>query len=566
MIGLLLKFTLFVLSMSGYCMLLNRKYSVYLEFTPILFCASISNVLFLAGILNLLPETVLGIWLLGCILFCTEMKSLRKAQWNIRNCMLAFCFGSLLLYFSWLLRGAILTDYDNFSHWAIVVKDMLLQDRMPNFEDTLIMFQAYPLGSSLFIYYVCKIVGTTEACFLWAQIILMLSALFSGLVFVTKKNRYAAGVWAIYAIYALTVNISIWSLLVDTLLPLVGLAAFIILYKYRKQPKQTLIFSSVLFPFLLNIKNSGIFFYLICLGILIFYLNQHGKIIWRQLIGWAVFPAAATNILWSKHVKLVFAAGQESKHAMSLENYAQMFAGKSSDDILFIIQKWQDAFFSLSNTNIQLILFTAVLVLLASLFHFLLDRKTVYWKRALGILGFVAGTVLLYQIGLLGMYLFSMPTFEAKYLASYDRYQLSMNQFLLGIVMIKIIDSVKFMKAESDRKYVFPLLVTICIICAFPIFPQSSKIPTLYKKPAFENTDHAILKEIEEERELTGADTYVYYDPYSDYLSHLIRYELWTENVRRISKLEADTLNDELSSSAYLFLRNIQEDDQKLLA
>ena len=79
---------------------------------------------------------------------------------------------------------------------------MLLQDRMPNFEDTLIMFQAYPLGSSLFIYYVCKIVGTTEACFLWAQIILMLSALFSGLVFVTKKNRYAAGVWAIYAIYA----------------------------------------------------------------------------------------------------------------------------------------------------------------------------------------------------------------------------------------------------------------------------------------------------------------------------------------------------------------------------
>ena len=63
MIGLLLKFTLFVLSMSGYCMLLNRKYSVYLEFTPILFCASISNVLFLAGILNLLPETVLGIWL-----------------------------------------------------------------------------------------------------------------------------------------------------------------------------------------------------------------------------------------------------------------------------------------------------------------------------------------------------------------------------------------------------------------------------------------------------------------------------------------------------------------------
>lgn len=65
---------------------------------------------------------------------------------------------------------------------------------------------------------------------------------------------------------------------------------------------------------------------------------------------------------------------------------------------------------------------------------------------------------------------------------------------------------------------------------------------------------------------MTNADRYVYYDPSSSYIFHLIRYELWTENVRRISKLEADTLNDELSSSDYFFLRHIQKEDQKLLA
>ena len=126
----------------------------------------------------------------------------KKVFFQKRELYFYSVFCVVLVYFSWLLRGSHFTTYDNFSHWAVVVKNMLLTDRMPNFEDSLISFQAYPLGSSLFLYYIGKLFGTVDACLIWGQMFLSLSAIFSVTAFLNKKDWYCFPIPVLFGIYS----------------------------------------------------------------------------------------------------------------------------------------------------------------------------------------------------------------------------------------------------------------------------------------------------------------------------------------------------------------------------
>ena len=189
---LFIKFTLFFASFTGYLMLLTCRYKLRLEFAPLCYCAFVSNVMFIAGLLNCMGEMAFILYMGGLILLGWNLRcrynALKEEFIKKRNIVIYMTLVVTLLYFSWLLRGSKMLHYDNFSHWGIVVKAMLRNNRMPNFKDAMIGFQAYPLGSSLFIYYVCKILGTTEACFLWGQMLILVSSLFTLAIFIKKKT------------------------------------------------------------------------------------------------------------------------------------------------------------------------------------------------------------------------------------------------------------------------------------------------------------------------------------------------------------------------------------------
>ena len=67
--------------------------------------------------------------------------------------------------------------YDNFSHWALIVKSMSLTNSFPSFKTDVIMFTSYPPGSAVFIYYFIKLVGVTESNAIFAQILLILASI-----------------------------------------------------------------------------------------------------------------------------------------------------------------------------------------------------------------------------------------------------------------------------------------------------------------------------------------------------------------------------------------------------
>ena len=523
------KFILFVASMLGSCIFIRRISKIRLEFLPILYCAFVSNAMFAAGLLNVMPEMTMLLWASGIAALVYEV--LKRGNLKNREVILLSVFGGILLYFSWLLRGSHFTHYDNFSHWAVVIKDMLLSNRMPNFEDPLIMFQAYPLGSSLFIYYVCKILRTSDACFLWAQMLMLVSCIFTGAAFIKKKNAYMVLPLFFYGVYVLVANISIYDLLVDTLLPLVGVAALAMILEYKNKSDSALFCAGLMFPFLVNIKNSGIFFYIICLIALFSCLWKQRKEYWKKFVGFGIVPVAAIMFLWKKHIALVFASGATSKHAMSVENYKHIFADKGKEDILAVFNKWQKTFFTWNNQNIRMLIFLMFLILLVWTIYGLNHQGKEYRKRALGMIGLALGIICAYQLGILGMYLFSMPTGEALTLAGYGRYQLTGNQFVFGMLLLLIM---KDLEVFRPGKNICSSLAKIALVCgcALPMWNISPRLEQLYKKPVFEGTGRYRVQKIIRENDLNENGKYMIYvngDP--GYIYYMLRYELWNSQV-----------------------------------
>ena len=144
----LLRLLLFGISTVGTFELI-RKVSgdeVNIYFLPSLTVAIQVSVLFMAGLLNLLPETAYGLYLVGFAGFVYSVyknKNLTflKSYFNPGYILML----ALFLLFAVYLRGKVFTYTDNFTHWGLVVKTMLQTNRYPNFKDTLIEFQEYPL-------------------------------------------------------------------------------------------------------------------------------------------------------------------------------------------------------------------------------------------------------------------------------------------------------------------------------------------------------------------------------------------------------------------------------------
>lgn len=154
---LILRNSIFLISLLGYFIFLNKKYKIEAEFIPAIFVASCSTLMFIAGLLNIMVIMTILITIIGLILFFYNIKYIPNIAKKRAGIVFVIYF-SIIIYFMFLLNGEHFTHYDNFSHWVTVIKSMLINNRMPNFLDSMIQFQSYPLGSSIFIYYYCKVV------------------------------------------------------------------------------------------------------------------------------------------------------------------------------------------------------------------------------------------------------------------------------------------------------------------------------------------------------------------------------------------------------------------------
>ena len=533
---------------------LNKKYSFLFSFTLI------GLIEFFLGILNIMK---IGSLLIVVSSICYILNMLIKKKINLKTvandlknpkniiCTLIFTYITIIGL------NMHLTHYDNFSHWGLIVKSIFLNNRLPNFENDYILFKGYQPGSACFIYFFGLLAGKTEISMIIAHNYLIFSYLTVLFNYVGKEQRILKIliVVAFYIFVMTTSLISFNNLLVDSLLAIMLIAGLLIVYEYRKDLKKAIYYSTPIMIYLLVIKNVGLVLSgIICIYILyISYMNKDLKkgVKYISIISLILL---ATLLIWQGHVSIVYGnLALHSKHSLSAQNIIQSIKTLGIDNILLFIKVYIRHFLSLANNtpNIYMLFLNSIFIALGILskeknkiFKFLLVLDILY-------LGYYV------ILGL--MYIFSMPWEEAKILAGYDRYMMTIINAIIGMSVFFIINN------KEKVKFINIIMIVIITLLLIPIKYNYKAFTSLIGNDGYKNSEVERFDKIIDKIP-TDKNIYYIYSPSSkgDYgkLVHVSIYKLLKRNCIVIQDEKA--LKD-VKENSYLILFDELDNYDELL-
>ncbi len=554
-LNLLGKVFILLLSFLGYTVYLKKKFDLKIEFAPIVICSSIGILMFLAGIFHIMPIATFAILILGLI----QLRLIKKDSFNTEEIVKLSVFFLVTLYFLNYLKNSMFIHYDNFSHWALVVIEMLETNALPTIASKLIEFNSYPTGTAGFIYFISKIVGNSEGIKSFAQMILLLSSIFSLTVFINKKNWYLSIVLVALSIYFFVYNVFITNLLVDTILPVLGIAIVAILVYYRDYDLEKILkFTMPIIAFLPIIKNSGIFFTIISI-VMIYLLINKTYISKKKFIGYSIVPSLVLMLLWKLHVMITFGENGASKHSVSLKNYSKVISDKSFEDISNIISNFMDKILQINNfVAIFMIMITIVFIIMYIIYKY--NHKNYDFKFEKKIILTCVLIYVFYMIGLFAMYIFSMPTDEALTLGGYDRYHKTITLYLYGIVTIMCLRfSIDWKGIDSIKTL---LMSIVLIVFAFISLKYGVGYSQIFYNNDYSTTARYQIKQLKDEYNIADDKKYLIYtgDPIenSSYIFYASRYEFRTNNISVYNSEEIK--NQNLDFNNYDYIISLEKD------
>ncbi|WP_146113430.1 hypothetical protein [Paenibacillus sp. PCH8] len=404
--------------------------------------SSIACLVFLSGLAGQLYTGSLVILIVGVLLYGgTVFLGLRRGTaFRLSFSIFQFSFLAGTFVFLLVLFQNQLTHYDNFSHWAIVLKQMLSTDAFPTPDSSLIDFKNYPLGTSSFIYYVCHFMGHSQSVMLLAQGLLIFSCFYAMFGIVSEKKRFLLYAFLGLGLSTLSffnLTIRITNLLVDFLLPIYALAILAVIYQYRHELKKACIIVLPLAGLLTIIKSTGIIFAAIGLMFLVYTWLTHGqKSRWKSALAMVgtICGALVPYFGWSWRMATVF-QGVDNKFDVATSGVQ---AGKTQEQMQEILWTFLKASTDLTTRPVIGIVIFQLIAIAASVFAIVvLKKKWNLWKALIAL----DVVLLLYYAGILALYLFSMPLDEAIVLAGFERYASSIVVlFAGGLVLCAAID------------------------------------------------------------------------------------------------------------------------------
>ncbi|WP_340031513.1 hypothetical protein NSQ20_31280 [Paenibacillus sp. FSL K6-1122] len=433
---------LLIFSFLGYMQFVRKALSLRWEFIPVFVFSSIACIVFLSGLAGQLFTGSLVILIIGLLLYggMLFLRLRRGASLRMSFSIFQFSFLAGTFVFLLVLFQNQLTHYDNFSHWAIVLKQMLSTDAFPTPDSNLIDFKNYPLGTSSFIYYVCRFMGHSQSVMLLAQGLLIFSCFYAMFGIVSEKKRFLLYAFLGLGLSTLSffnLTIRITNLLVDFLLPIYALAILAVIYQYRNEIQKACIVVPPLAGLLTIIKSTGIIFAAIGLIFLVYtWLKHKQKFDWKTAL--AVVGTICVALIpyfgWSWRMATVF-QGIDNKFDVATSGIQ---AGKTPEQMRDILWTFLKASTDLTTRPVIGIVIFQLIAIAASVFAIVvLKKKWNLWKALIAL----DVVLLLYYAGILALYLFSMPLDEAIVLAGFERYASSIVVlFAGGLVLCAAID------------------------------------------------------------------------------------------------------------------------------
>lgn len=435
----ILRLSIFVFSIYGYAVFFAKVLHIYHKVSWLAGSCFIILMLYVSAYLGLLYPTAIVLFLIGVLLAGYTFFLQRKQE---RKLIVPNLLGVWLLIYFVLFASTLLVSrlehYDNYSHWAVIVKFLYTEGRLPAAGDLIISFPSYPMGSSLFLYFVSVVAGFSDSILLVGQFILIFTCIYGVFSVVRDQSRtlVLAMMCSFLAIFNhFNIAIRMNNLLVDFILPMMTLAGLAGMFAMRKQFKQLSFFTFLVAAALSIVKNSAIFFVVI---LLVYYLycvikmwsfRQNKFTLLGTTIG-TLLLSVLPFLVWNQYVKLHYPV---SKHEVNVSAYLQIFSAKDSSVTAQISNLFLSTVFDIRTLSTQGILLMNVILIGAYLVLRLgMNRKNSLLRSCL----LINSVTVLYYFGIYFMFLFSMPTEEALYLAGFERYASSMLILALGLAMM----------------------------------------------------------------------------------------------------------------------------------
>jgi len=425
----MLQLSLLLISFLGYFMLMHilfrgRKMAFY----PAILSSVIIAACFLAGLGGKITEAYSSLYYAGFLLipvcgvyYIRKRKIVPLPPLHTVFPLLILVGASYLLLY--LLRDRFLYALDDFSHWGKIARIISTDLRLPVEADQL-THGSYPPGTALFIGYVSSIIGNSEGVWLFAQAMLMV-CFWLPLLSSTRNIILQLALSCIAVFFMQYVN-SIETLYVDTLLAAAAFACVMICLKEQRKADSHILPLTFMLSALVLIKNSGVFLAAIIAvyAIILYFRKKRAFSIKLPLLVLPFIVMIAWNTYFSEHFT------QITGHQMSAEYYKSILGDKSSADIAATIRMILPMIFDPRKNHALCLIPGFALVL------FILKNQQ-NLKANAHIAIFSAVLFLLYEIGMLAMYIFSMPMAEVieQGGADYYRYNSTIILILMGLLL-----------------------------------------------------------------------------------------------------------------------------------
>ena len=410
----------------------------------------------------------------------------------------------ILLFIIFLIynKQRIFQDLDEFNHWAVIIKDMFINNKYSMGANAIIEYNEYPPFTATLQYIFLQFRGVyAEDTIIIASNILYLSIIMPLL----SKIRWNKSLYYLFIIIPIIVFLpTIFyedfyiNILVDGI---IGILAGMIIYEiFKQKQKNDYILIGAEIIALSLIKPEGILL-AVCMIALIIILNLK-RIKRKNIIIPIIMLILMILFIGMWYVKLEL---NEADLYWEQENIEKRNEETNNN----IKSRYLQAFLQSNvTTGIQMTPVTIMLLLLAYniYFYYKLKNKTKRHKY-LAVVVFLYIIDILYFIGLLLTYQYILPVDEGQRLTSYSRY---INTMLIMNIIFNLGIFVKNNLKQKNINAKNILIVFICLLALFPVSNFEEKVINIsnYKKQAMVN--RKTYMKIQNYDDLTNEDKILY--------------------------------------------------------
>lgn len=376
-----------------------------------------------------------------------------------------------------LLRGRLLTQWDEFSHWGLVVRNMMEFDRFGNLPQATTYFKGYPPAAALLEYFFVKLGGAPMAeSYLYRAMDVWLAAMLA-----STLRQFAWKQWPkmllqgvlVFVLPLIFYETPYATVYVDALLGI--LFAYILWSWFHRKGSAAfaLLELSLGLCVLCLVKSAGaalaLFALLIAAADRLFAAKQPlpgtlgGRILLTApLLGWLV-----GKLSWQMYLRITGTQEAWDTSGISLAGILGLFGADVPEYRVSTIQEfWRQLWHPMESGLVRISpAGWAAALVLAGLCVLWLSGKGAQ-RRSNGVL--FCGLSLsfcVYTLSLLLLYLFTYSEYEARRVASFHRY---MGTFLLGFALVVVLTLLQMQPQKFWQKAVSLAAAALLVLPAVP--------------------------------------------------------------------------------------------------